>query len=112
MLKIVGLVEKTPQNFVKDPFIQIIPHLEFPGRLSCDANIIVDLDGNKQNSGAIGYNNVPVEGDIKLAYDSLINEIEKYIANDLASKNKDILISSVNSNYQDPNAIVEIPVEN
>lgn len=111
MLKIIGLIETNKQMYIKDPFLQIIPHLEFPGRLSCDAHIILNIDNNKQNSGAIGYNDIPVDGDIKKAYDTLINEIEKYIANDLSSKNKEILISNVNSNYEEQNGQI-IPEEN
>jgi len=74
MLKIEGLIEKSKQNFIKDPIALIIPHLEFPGKLSCDVKF-VSLE-NEEHLGSIGYQNIPVENDIKKAYDILILEIE------------------------------------
>ena len=92
MLKITGMLEVSNGKYIKDPFAQLIPHLTFAGKMTCDVNLVVKTEVASEQVGAMGYQNIPVEGEVKEAYDALITALDKYVKADLEAKNPDLTI--------------------
>ncbi len=104
MLKVTGFLTTQPGRLVDSPYIAIIPHLSVVGKMTCDVNLSIKQEDPFEvtSVGSLGYQDIPVEGDLKEAYDNLILKVQEYIKKDLESKNPQVEIEAVSSSVLTP----------
>jgi hypothetical protein len=86
-VQVTGFFQNPQSNLIyQNPILQLVPHLEFPGKINMDVNIV------SGGFGAVGYSNIDrisltYDDQIVDAYDRLIDALETYVINDLKDAN-------------------------
>ena len=100
-VQVTGFFQNPQSGLIyQNPLLQLVPHLEFPGRINMDVKIV------SEGSGAVGYSNIDrssltYDDQIMDAYDRLIDALETYVINDLKDSN-DINKNSTFVKYNPP----------